>query len=175
MASGRGHERFNFTVLFIILAGYVLSEFYHTYSSWSIDRSFMASFTAAFVIGTLFITPDLDLAENQVLAKKNWGILGRIWIPYGYVFSHRGLSHAWFLGPLTRLIYLAGLVGLIFITTFIVTDTTGFTLGITINAHFPTPTVLLGGIIGFYVSQWTHLLADGVMPWHGIKRLFRKR
>ncbi|MBX2813919.1 MAG: metal-binding protein [Myxococcales bacterium] len=180
MASGRGHERVNFTFLFVVLAGYGLAHHYNLTSEWGISQSVAASFTFAFLVGTLLLTPDLDLAESHVLAKKHWGVLSLLWIPYGYVFTHRGLSHSWILGPLTRLIYLSGLVGLIGVIIYMIIGyTTGRSSDITWDMSFDfesqPPLVWIGGIVGFYLSQWTHLLADGVLPWHGFKRIFCKR
>jgi uncharacterized metal-binding protein len=35
--------------------------------------------------------------------------------------------------------------------------------------------VLLFGLLGYYLSQWLHLVADGIYPDHDLRRLKRPR
>jgi uncharacterized metal-binding protein len=35
--------------------------------------------------------------------------------------------------------------------------------------------VLLFGLLGYYLSQWLHLVADGIWPDHDLRRLKRPR
>jgi len=67
-------------------------------------------FVAGYLVGTFWLTPDLDLATSR--ASRRWGVLRVFWLPYAWLFPHRGLSHRPFLGALTRVLYLAALAGL---------------------------------------------------------------
>ena len=56
------------------------------------------------------ITPDLDLAENQVRAKEKLGVSwALLWVPYGPPLqAPRPCPHSLvYWAPLTRLIYIA--------------------------------------------------------------------
>lgn len=129
-----------------------------------------ASFSSAYAVGTFLLSPDLDLAERRVDSKRRWGPLGFVWVPYGRLFSHRGLSHTWLLGPLTRLIYL-GLIGLLI---------SGLLLFVWPQLRWPASVsspsleVALPLALGYYVSQWLHLIADGIRPDHGMRRSQQK-
>lgn len=65
----------------------------------------IALFAGAYLFSSLLLSPDLDLRHNA--ARRRWGLLGFIWIPYTKVFKHRGVSHSLLWGTLTRLGYLA--------------------------------------------------------------------
>jgi len=67
-------------------------------------------FAAGYLIGTFWLTPDLDLATSR--PSRRWGILRILWLPYAWLFPHRGLSHRPLLGALTRVLYLAALAGI---------------------------------------------------------------
>ena len=162
MPSGRVHTALNFAVYGAIAAA----------ASWAQQQQLIVltpaqaiSFSAAYAVGTLLLSPDLDLAEGHVDSKRHWGVLGALWVPYGLMFSHRGLSHTWLLGPLTRLAYM----GLLALFVF------GLLLAVWPGASWPhlTPlniSWLLPLVLGYYVSQWLHLIADGVRPDHGLVR-----
>lgn len=129
-----------------------------------------AAFAGSYLVGTFLVTPDLDLAEGNVDAKKHWGALGFLWVPYGLMFHHRGISHTYFPGPLTRLLYLllmlAAIAGLASPLVKVLEQHYHFTL--TLPTIHPGP-VALAVLLGFFVSQWIHLLADGILPFshHG--------
>lgn len=115
------------------------------------DPSFL-SFAASYLVGTVLLTPDLDLADRGVGPVRKWGPLGLLWVPYGLLHSHRGISHSYLLGPLIRLLYfLAIVVGL------------GLLIGVdwgraweALAPHaFPA-------LLGYYLSQWGHLVADRI-------------
>lgn len=67
-------------------------------------------FALSYLGSSLLLSPDLDLDAN--VARRRWGPLAFLWTPYARVFAHRGLSHHWALGPLTRLGYLALILGI---------------------------------------------------------------
>jgi len=115
-------------------------------------------------VGTFLITPDLDLADRTVQAKRRWGPLGWLWVPYGRMFSHRGLSHTWLVGPLTRLVYLALLGAALFWVGDGLLRYLGISLELQGRVAAPPGEILLALVLGYYVSQWLHLIADGIWP-----------
>ncbi|ADV68503.1 metal-binding protein [Deinococcus maricopensis] len=123
------------------------------------------AFTAGYAAGTFLLSPDLDLAEGRVNSKRYWGILGFLWVPYGMLFSHRGLSHTWLIGPLTRLAYLGVIVALVVgLVAFLVPDLRlpGLPSSLDWKGLLPL-------LAGYYLSQWMHLIADGVRPDHDLR------
>jgi len=118
----------------------------------------------SYLLGTFLITPDLDLAEQQVRAKGHWGWLGWLWVPYGWMFAHRGLSHTWLIGPLTRLLYL-GAVGLVvFWLCGAIMSYLGLDISLQAQLKAPPQEVFWALVLGYYTSQWLHLIADGTWP-----------
>lgn len=63
------------------------------------------SFSAAFVYGTLFLHPDLDIAYKIKLFSLK-GFLTLPFRPYSYLFRHRGISHMPVIGTLSRVLWL---------------------------------------------------------------------
>ena len=154
--SGRVHNLIN-------LAGYAALGG----AAWSARQAGLLSFDAAqalcfsvgFAVGTFLLSPDLDLAEGHVSSKRAWGPLGALWVPYGMLFSHRGLSHSWIVGPLTRLAYLAVLAALGW----------GLLHALAPGLRWPAPAAPPWALAwpllaGYYLSQWLHLIADGIRP-----------
>jgi uncharacterized metal-binding protein len=167
MPSGRVHNLINIGAFSVLSAGALVASRQHVLT---VTPSEALLFTVAFAAGTFLLSPDLDLAEGRVDSKRHWGLLGVLWVPYGLLFRHRGLSHSWVLGPLTRLLYVALMAALV--------------LGV---LRYVAPSVALPGIpqsvsvtvlgplvTGYYASQWLHLIADGVRPDHGLTRSVRK-
>ena len=168
MPSGRVHNIINTSSYGAIAA----AALFGIQQDWLVITSAQAlSFTLAYAAGTFLLSPDLDLAEGQVDSKRRWGWLGFVWVPYGRMFSHRGLSHTWLLGPLTRLVY----VGVMLLSVWALLSA--------VWPAFPWPAfkssalssaLVLPLALGYYVSQWLHLIADGVRPDHGMKHSGRK-
>ena len=150
MPSGRVHNTINTLAFLTFTAGYT-----YAYSGGLVPFEPVAAvaFTAAFAAGTFLLSPDLDLAERHVSSKRAWGWLGFLWIPYGWLMSHRGLSHTWVVGPLTRLAYLAALLAL-----------PAYLLREHLHLLRFSQAEALAAAAGYYASQWLHLIADGVMP-----------
>lgn len=71
---------------------------------------------AGAVIGTVFITPDLDMARVRTDARRAWGPFELLWWPLLKVSRHRGVSHTYLRGPLIRVAYLALMLGLFFLS-----------------------------------------------------------
>ena len=174
MASGQGHQTINLSVLAVVITAFGVATYYGWTEAVGLNWELAAAFVVSFIIGTVWVTPDLDLAENEVLAKRNWGAFGFIWVPYGYLFRHRGFSHSWLIGPLTRLLYLAALGMLLYIAVMETSRAAGYAFELK-NPWIPSAPTALSALLGFYSSQWLHLLADGVGPWHGLLRLLRWR
>ena len=174
MPSGAVHNVINTLSLLAIgsAAGYATQR-----GLVRLEAGAVLSFCGAFVAGTYLLSPDLDLAEQHVSSKRNWGWLGFLWVPYGWVFSHRGLSHTWLVGPLTRLVYLALLLAgpvLLLRDPILHWQLEGVTRGPiydllrSFQGFWLRPQVardtLVALALGYYLSQWLHLIADGVAP-----------
>lgn len=85
------HCIFNWVLLVVLAA--IASQYY------DVDFRYLV-FGIGYIIGTVYITPDLD---------TNSSVYNPLWYFYKLLFTHRGLSHNIFVGFITRLIYL-GLV-----------------------------------------------------------------
>ena len=168
MPSGRVHEAINLTALGLMGLAYLAGS-----PKEALGEPRVLAFTVSYLVGTFLVTPDLDLAEVRVRAKGRWGVLGVLWWPYGVLFRHRGLSHTWILGPLTRLGYLALVAYLLWV--FLEGVYAYLEGGGAVSLHLGIPSlpkeVLLSTLLGYYLSQWLHLIADGVLP----DRDFRRR
>ena len=119
----------------------------------------VVAYMTGFVVGAFLITPDLDMAgDKPVRPLRYWGPLAVVWWPYGRLFKHRGLSHTWVLGPLTRLAYLLLLLlagpgwALFFLEK----------LGWIAWKGSPLPPALGASIFGYFVGQWLHLTLDAI-------------
>ncbi|GAA5532621.1 metal-binding protein [Deinococcus aluminii] len=165
--SGRIHNLINIAAYSVLAAGVLVAT---RQSLLTVTPVQALNFTLGFFVGTFLLSPDLDLAEGRVDSKRRWGLLGFLWVPYGMLFSHRGLSHTWLLGPLTRLVYLA-------VVAALVVGLLRFVWPAVPLPGVPQPLslkVLLPLLLGYYLSQWLHLIADGVRPDHGLRRARRE-
>lgn len=172
--SGRVHNLINITTFAVLGAAALYAQHERLWPdpTFSLTPAMMLNFTWAFLAGTFLLSPDLDLSEGRVDSKRRWGPLGFLWVPYGRMFSHRGLSHTWVVGPLTRLIYLGLIAAAVWAALRFALPQLG--LG---WPHLPQPLpykVLLPVAGGYYLSQWLHLLADGVYPDHDFRHARRK-
>jgi uncharacterized metal-binding protein len=115
---------------------------------------------AAFLVGGLWLSPDLDTRSN---ATRRWGPLRLLWWPYRLWLPHRSvLSHSPLLGSAGRLLYLGVLVmvGSLLLMPYGSPGPDGL-----INAlqqswlnHRPLVVAVLAGL---EMSSWLHLLQDG--------------
>lgn len=171
MPAGRVHEAFNLA----LLGGGALA-----YLAWQGPKALEAfqnpqvlALGLGYLLGTFLLSPDLDLAEKGVRSLGYWGPLGWLWRPYGWLFRHRGLSHTWVLGPLTRIGYLGLLLWLLGLLLG--------ELGRALGLQAPRVHLALSGetawpgVLGYYLSQWAHLVLDGILPDHDLKRLRRPK
>ncbi len=162
VASGRTHETVNVVALGVLAGAYAYarSQGYQEQIDAVLPGPSRLALLVSYLIGTFLVTPDLDLAENSVRAKSNWGLLGLLWVPYGALFKHRGLSHSWILGPATRLVYMAMLA----LALAWLADAAAPYLGYHFSVEVPLGNwreLAFGALIGYYLSQWLHLVADG--------------
>lgn len=111
-----------------------------------------ASLTTGLMIGTLLITPDLDLHLND--ARRNWGPLRFIWTPYAALSRHRGMSHTYLLGPSIRLAYLALWTLPVFMLWHSLQPA---------SIHLD-PRIVVLVLVGYFLAQWLHLICDRIYP-----------
>jgi uncharacterized metal-binding protein len=105
-------------------------------------------FIGAFIYGTFFLHPDLDLARNvRLLSLK--GLLTFPFRPYSYLFRHRGISHMPVVGTLTRILWLLGFLWVLF---------TFFNWVYPNWIHWGPP--LWFGIAGLAVADFYHVFLD---------------
>jgi uncharacterized metal-binding protein len=128
-------------------------------SSWGSAGTFgvaaWTSFGVGFLIGTLWLSPDLDVKGSN--PKRRWGPLRILWMPYAYAFSHRGISHGYVIGPLTR-------VGYLFVLLLPLGMIDVVREGVTAAMNALPTEVWIAWLIGYYASCWLHLIVDRVPP-----------
>lgn len=142
---GRAHERL--TLFHLAWTGLALSALMP-------DQAPQVSllYMAGGAVGTLYLSPDIDLPDSR--ASKRWGFLSLLWEPYRVFHPHRGTSHSWVYGPLSRLLYL-------FFPSFVLLLVLGVDpaplLRPLLNLKVSAPL-----LAGYLFSQWAHLVQDGV-------------
>lgn len=147
--------RYKTHVTFNLLLGYPLGAFvfYHYYSS---SHPLFALFSSSFLLSTLFLNPDLDIA-NSIKLFSTRGLLTLPFRPYSYVFSHRGISHFPIIGTITRLGYIA-LIGLLIYSVFLGEIPSLESLGLLYSQY---RAVLFIAVIGFMYADLCHIILDG--------------
>ena len=153
MASGHHHDRA--TVLLALPFGLLCGAV--------VDSSATVPAAGAFLVGGLWLSPDLDVRSN---ALRRWGPLAALWGPYRRCLRHRSLlSHGPLVGTAGRLAYLGAWVLLL----ALVAQPLGAP---------PPPQLLeraadlwrqhraatLAVLAGLEASAWLHLLQDGDPP-----------
>lgn len=169
MPSGRAHETINLLAYAAAAVGYTHARQQGLTTEFDtlLAPQTLQTFSLSYLVGTFLVTPDLDLAENRMQARNNWGLLGMLWIPYGALFSHRGLSHTWLVGPLTRLVYLALLALALSWAAAQVGPYFGYRFSVKAELGENGAERVIGALAGYYLSQWLHLVADGIQADHG--------
>lgn len=142
---GRSHERL--TTVFLALTApavaYVAPQ----------PLEAVVGYLAGGFVGMLFLSPDIDLEESR--PSRRWGPLSVIWAPYRMTHPHRGASHSWVYGPISRLAYLA----LIAAPVLALLGIPPLEVAQQIPSHLDK---LWPGLVGYLVSQWAHLVQDRV-------------
>jgi len=157
MPSGKTHLKIEAGLLFgwTALTGYLMA-------TGTIEPAAVVAFTLAYAVSMLLLSPDLDLARSR--AFRRWGPVRWIWIPYALLFRHRRLSHHPIFGPLTRVLYLGGICA---IAAAIVV----LSMGRPLRIVAPPAEILLAVVLGLYIPNLTHILADRVVSrWRSRRR-----
>lgn len=150
MPNYRTHDAINLTALGMTFAGYSLVT--GTGMVPEASGGQMIGYVLSYLVGTFLVTPDLDLHGSK--PKKRWGLLRVLWRPYATLVPHRSsFSHGWLIGPATRLAYLV----LLAVPLLLVTNAVEPTDAIAKHLGWRVGTAI---ILGYYVSQWMHLIAD---------------
>lgn len=98
MSNYKGHATINLLFFLPVLLGIMWTFF-------SKNQYDLMIFGGSFAYGTLFMSPDLDMA-NKIKLFSVRGVLSLPFRSYAKVFSHRGVSHSIFFGTLTRVLWL---------------------------------------------------------------------
>ena len=150
MASGRQHDRA--TVLLALPFGVLW---------WPLLGPLgTAVVSLAFLIGGLWLSPDLDIRSR---ASRRWGPLQWLWWPYRRVLRHRSpLSHSPLLGTALRLGYLGGLLILfaLALTPWGGPEPLALLQPIADLWQHRRP-LLIAALLGVEASCWLHLILDG--------------
>jgi uncharacterized metal-binding protein len=127
----------------------------------------------AFLIGGLWLSPDLDTRSNP---SQRWGPLRLLWWPYRQLLRHRSLlSHSPFLGSAGRLLYLAVLVGLAGWLFQPWGAPSPLQLGRSLQTLWQQqPELGLAVLIGVEASALLHLIQDGD-PLSRLPRLLQRK
>ena len=115
---------------------------------------------AAFLVGGLWLSPDLDTRSN---ALHRWGPLGGIWWPYRRLIRHRSIwSHGPLIGTTTRLSLL--LAWTLLVSVLIPSVSPSLVLTNLQNTLQQYPLQATAMLLGLEASVWLHLIQDGD-PW----------
>ena len=111
----------------------------------------LSLFIIGFFIGTVLLSPDIDLKSEP--ARR----CGIACTPYRKIFSHRGISHHWLWGTVTRIIYVLVIIGLL----------TGLVFAL--KLPLPDITVVLKHpfelfmiVLGLFISNLLHTVIDAI-------------
>jgi len=118
------------------------------------------------LIGSVWITPDLDMPGVRTAPLKAWGPFGWLWQPLIRVSRHRGVSHTFVRGPLIRAVYLGVMLGLTALLMSVLLkqflpDVWRRVAALDIHAPVHLK-ILLWGYAGYHAMQVAHLIADRI-------------
>jgi uncharacterized metal-binding protein len=119
------------------------------------SSSLLITFIVTFFYGTCFMSPDLDLV-HKIKLRSIRGICSLPFRLYSKFFKHRGLSHSFLFGTLTRVLWLSAV---------------GFIIFFAIYQTFPTQKSILlyfkqhklyiyYALAGVTMADWCHLILD---------------
>tara|TARA_Y100001968_G_C18844720_1_gene475266 strand:- start:6 stop:464 length:459 start_codon:yes stop_codon:yes gene_type:complete len=123
------------------------------------NAQFGIIFSISFLVGGLWLSPDLDTLS---IPLKRWGFIKIIWLPYRKIIKHRSfLSHGIVIGTTIRLVYIIGI-------TIVFSDLISkiFDLDPIISMNhlkivqtlYPEKTLAI--FMGIETSAWIHLIKD---------------
>ena len=128
--------------------------------AWPLGLSAGVITAAAFLVGGLWLSPDLDTRSN---ALHRWGPLGGIWWPYRRLIRHRSIwSHVPLIGTTTRLSLL--LAWTLLVSVLIPSVSPSLVLTNLQNTLQQYPQQATAMLLGLEASVWLHLIQDGD-PW----------
>lgn len=148
MANYKTHVIFNLT-LFLPLTLCIVFYFF------SPTRFDFLVYTLAFMYATCIMSPDIDMTYRMRLFSLR-GILSLPFLPYSWLFAHRGMSHWLFIGTLTRIAWLALCFTIIYV--FVYNHTLSFQPILHFYAIHKISIWYL--ISGFCISDLGHLILD---------------
>lgn len=158
MPSGKTHTKINLLSLPIVLFMLI------SYGLTTFD--FLLAFAIGFLIGTFFLTPDLDIHSS---AYKKWGLLRIFWYPYQVIMPHRSpLTHTIVIGDIIRLLYML-LVFSPFLYVLNITVLEGELLQMAKEHEVAIVTFVMGVV----AASTLHIVADHVST--GRKKKKRRR
>ncbi len=146
MALYRTHATFNLLIALPLLIWAVIAVLNPT-------LLYLIIFSATFVYATLYMNPDLDLA-NKIKLFSFRGLLTLPFRGYSRLFRHRGISHIPLIGTLTRILWLGAILYLILALIGHEQPSRA-----TLLALMKTPTFLFG-LAGIAIADLCHLLLD---------------
>ncbi len=133
----------------------------------------------AYMVSGLLFSPDLD---THSASYRRWGPIRWLWIPYQRMVPHRSwISHAIVIGPVLRILYLAGISALLSLAAFgllnllVPIDPSGMLFGVASAVWLWAgrhPHVVAYAMLGFVLGGATHTLAD--MLFSAIKARLRR-
>jgi uncharacterized metal-binding protein len=158
MPSGKTHTKLNLIALPIV----VVLLFSYGYTS----KSFLLLFTIGFVVGTYFLSPDLDIHSASY---RKWGMLRLLWYPYQIIMPHRSfLTHTLIIGDFIRLLYLLLVLSPVL---YLVNKTV--LNGELVNITEANKGLIFSFVVGVMGASALHIIVDVLNTKR--KRLFRKR
>lgn len=133
-----------------------------------------ATVTAAHLVGTFYLSPDLDLDST---IYKRWGGLRWVWLPYKNLVKHRSSWSHSVVGGLLRPLYFAGVLGIMYLLlagfsqtiAYLFLDQSLKSIFLHAKAHileYPKGYIQFGAgfFIGSASSSWVHCLMDRWWP-----------
>jgi uncharacterized metal-binding protein len=148
MSSYKGHCFFN---ILLTLPAMIAAQYYLLHPK----PVLLFTFVTTFLYTTFFMSPDLDLVHNI----KLFSLRGFFSIPfraYSKIFKHRGISHSFIFGSLTRIAWLVGIGCLFFYCVYRTFPTQASFLH---YWHCYRPFCLYA-LAGICIADWSHLLLD---------------
>lgn len=148
LANYKKHSIFNLTLLFPFTLAIALSLF-------SFKTEHLLCYSSFFFLGTLFMSPDSDVADKVKLLSLR-GILTLPFWFYSKIFRHRGMSHWVIIGTLTRILWLL----LLFTMGYICIYHRCFTLVDILAFYQLHKEWIYSAALGLCVADIGHLLLD---------------
>lgn len=148
MALYKTHTKFNLIIALPIVI-YFLCCTIHP------KTNYLITFSLSFVYSTLFMNPDMDVA-NKIKLFSFRGIMTLPFRLYSIFFSHRGLSHRLIIGTFTRILFLS----LLFVAIMALIDYSFNSKIFFMNFYYSYKKYIIYGFFGIFLADFCHLLLD---------------